>query len=76
MTAANIGKKRLESLLAFDEGFSARELSIAEREIKTVLARHFLLDGKDVEISFAKSEGEIVIRVLAKAKTLKKQRAV
>lgn len=76
MTTANIGKKRLESLLAFDEGFSSRELSIAEREIRAVLARYFSLDGKDVDISFTQTEGEIVVRVLAKAKTVRKQRAV
>ncbi len=63
MTAADIGIKRLKTMTAFDEGFSNRELTVIEREVKSVLAKFFEIDNKDVEIAFSKRIGEITISI-------------
>ena len=71
MKFAEIGKRRLESLISYDEGIDKRELSVFEKEIRRVIAEYFMLKNKDVKITFRKNGDGIDINVYAFASEIK-----
>lgn len=62
-SSAELEIMRLHNMTSFDEGYSLRELSLIEREIKSVLERYFYIENKSIEILFSKSDGEITVRI-------------
>lgn len=62
-SSAELEIMRLHNMTSFDEGYSLRELSLIEREIKSVLERYFYVENKSIEILFSKNDGEITVRI-------------